>query len=206
WGAVLLTAAMAAFSIALTGSLPSGLAAAILFAAFIGYERRRPEPLVHFGLLRVRPVRTGNAVLAITAGTTAAALFFTTLYLQDVLEFSASQVGMAFAPITGIVLLVSPYAGRLVGRLGARPLMATGTALSIAGLFLLSFMDASGGYLTDVLPGLALVALGNGVAFAPTMIAATGVPGSESGLASGLLNTSQELGTAICLAALAPVA
>ncbi|WUH98174.1 MFS transporter [Spirillospora sp. NBC_00431] len=206
WGAALLAACLAAFSVALTGSWLSGLAAAVLFLAFCLYERRRDEPLVRFALLRDGAVRTGNAVLALIAGTTAIALFFTTLYLQNILGHSATRVGMAFAPVTAIVLVVSPYAGRLVGRLGVRPLMLAGTALSAAGLAHLSFMDASGGYLTDVLPGLALVALGNGVAFAPTMIAATSVGPSDAGAASGLLNTSQELGTAIVLASLAPVA
>ncbi len=151
-------------------------------------------------------MRSGNLVMAVVAGTSGAALFFTTLYLQGTLDYSAMQVGPAFAPVTVIVLVVSPYAGRLVGRVGARTLMVAGTVVSAGGVTYLSFVDASGSYVVDVLPGLAALALGNGLAFAPTMITATSVPEADAGLASGLLNTSQELGAAVGLAILAPVA
>lgn len=205
-GALLLAVGVAAFSIGLIGAPLSLLIAAVVLAAFWWHERRRPEPLVRFGLLRMQAVQAGNGVLAVLAGTTAAALFFATLYLQDVTGYSALQVGLAFAPITVVVLVVSPYAGRLAGRFGARPLMAVGTATTTAGLLLLAFVSPDGSYFTDVLPGLTLVALGNGLAFAPTMIAATAVDAADSGLASGLLNTAQELGSATGLATLAAIA
>lgn len=205
-GALLLAIGVAAFSVGLIGTPVSLAVAAVVLTALWWHERRRDEPLVRFGLLRLRAVRSGNGVLALLSGTTAAALFFATLYLQHVIGYSALQVGLAFAPITVIVLAVSPYAGRLVGRLGARVLMAGGAFAGTAGLVLLGFVSADGGYLTDVLPGLALVALGNGLAFAPTMIAATSVETADTGLASGLLNTSQELGSATGLALLAPLA
>jgi EmrB/QacA subfamily drug resistance transporter len=205
-GALLLAVGVAAFSIGLIGSRVSLLVAVAVLAVFWWHERRRSEPLVRFGLLRLRAVQSGNGVLAALAGTTAAALFFATLYLQDVTGYSALQVGLAFAPITVVVLVVSPYAGRLVGLVGARPLMAGGAAITTTGLILLAFVPADGGYATDILPGLTLVALGNGLAFAPTMIAATTVDAADSGLASGLLNTAQELGSAAGLATLAPIA
>ena len=205
-GALLLAVGVAAFSVGLIGSPVSLLVAVAVLAVFWWHERRQAEPLVRFGLLRLRAVQAGNGVLAALAGTTAAALFFATLYLQDVTGYSALQVGLAFAPITVVVLVVSPYAGRLVGRVGARPLMVGGAAIAATGLILLAFVSADGGYATDVLPGLTLVALGNGLAFAPTMIAATTVDAADSGLASGLLNTAQELGSAAGLATLAPIA
>jgi EmrB/QacA subfamily drug resistance transporter len=205
-GALLLAVGVAAFSVGLIGSPVSLLVAVAVLAVFWWHERRHAEPLVRFGLLRLRAVQAGNGVLAALAGTTAAALFFATLYLQDVTGYSALQVGLAFAPITVVVLVVSPYAGRLVGRVGARPLMVGGAAIAATGLILLAFVSADGGYATDVLPGLTLVALGNGLAFAPTMIAATTVDAADSGLASGLLNTAQELGSAAGLATLAPIA
>jgi MFS family permease len=145
--------------------------------------------------------------MAALAGGVAAALFFTTLYLQVALGYSALQVGAAFAPVTAIVLLVSPVAGHLTNRFGVRTLLVVGCGVTASGLLLLAGVAADGSYLTNVLPGLALVALGNGLAFAPTMIAATnGVAADEQGVASGLLNTAQELGSALGLALLAAVA
>jgi EmrB/QacA subfamily drug resistance transporter len=205
-GALLLATGVAAFSVGLIGAPVSLAVAAVVLTVFWWHERRWSAPLVRFGLLRLRAVRSGNSVLALLSGTTAAALFFATLYLQNVIGYSALQVGLAFAPITVIVLVISPYAGRLAGRLGVRVLMAGGAFAGTAGLVLLGFVSPDGGYLSDVLPGLALLALGNGLAFAPTMIAATSVEAADTGLASGLLSTSQELGAATGLAVLGPLA
>ncbi|MGH3679488.1 MAG: MFS transporter, partial [Natronosporangium sp.] len=194
-GAALLTAGVATFSLTVAriaeqrvdpGLLALGAATVLLLAGFALVQRRHPTPLVQFGLLRNRGVHTGNLVLALLAGATGAALFFTTLYLQGVLGYSPSAVGVAFAPVTVIVLVVSPYAGRLAGRVGVRTLLVTGTTLAVLGLLHLSLVGVDGSYLTEVLPGLTAVALGNGLAFAPTMIAATaGVDARDHGLASG---------------------
>ncbi len=189
-------------------NVPVGLAAMII-AGRVLPESRAGTPIraAALALLRNRGVQTGNIVLALIAGTTAATLFFSTLYLQRTLEYSAMSVGFGFAPITVVVLIVSPLAGRLVGRLGARTLMITGAAFSAAGMVHLSMINGGGTYFTDVLPGLLAVAVGNGLAFAPTMITATtGVAPGDQGLASGVLNTSQEVGTAIGLAAIAGIA
>jgi EmrB/QacA subfamily drug resistance transporter len=215
-GAALLTASVETISLALMrvadhgadgwlllGGAAAGLTAAVLWLA----ERRHTAPLLKVELLRNRGVRAGNGVLALLAGGTAGALFFATLYLQGSLDYSPSAVGVAFAPVTGIVLCVSPIAGRLAGRFGARNLLVIGAACTGVGLGLLSRMGVDGSYLTDVLPGLAIVALGNGLAYAPTMIVATsGIDDADQGLASGLIGTSQELGTAVGLAAVAPIA
>lgn len=189
-------------------NVPIGLAAMIIGGRVLPESRGgTPIRAAALALLRNRGVQTGNIVLALIAGTTAAALFFSTLYLQRTLEYSAMAVGLGFAPITVVVLIVSPIAGRLVGRLGARTLMISGAALSAAGMVHLSMIDGSGSYFTDVLPGLLAVAAGNGLAFAPTMITATtGVTPGDQGLASGVLNTAQELGTAAGLAVIAGIA
>jgi MFS family permease len=215
-GAAVLAAAVALVTVSLTRIAEHGIdglvvaggaAAGVLFFGFRQAERRHPHPLVKPALLALRGVALGNGILALLAGGTAAALFFTTLYLQGPLEYPPFAVGLAFAPVTAIVLLVSPVAGRLVGRYGARALLLTGTASAGAGLVLLTQMSAGGTYATHVLPGLAAVALGNGLAYAPTMIVATSrVADADQGLASGLIGTSQELGTAFGLAIAAPVA
>jgi EmrB/QacA subfamily drug resistance transporter len=214
-GTLLLTPGLAALALGL-GQLADGAPAAALggfalslalLTAFLWRERRHPAPLVRLDLARRRGVGLGNLILALLAGSLAATLFFTTLYLQTVLGLSPLLVGFAFAPITCIVLVVSPLAGQLIARWGARALLLGGTVLTAGGMLWLARLSASGSYLTDVLPGLALVALGNGLALAPTMLAGTsGVAERDHGLVSGLLNTSQELGAALGLAALAAVA
>jgi EmrB/QacA subfamily drug resistance transporter len=215
-GAVLLAAAIASTSLGLArvgehgldGAAAGTLAAAIgLLVGFVVHERRHPAPLVRLGLLRSPGVATGNGVLAILAGGTAGALFFCTLYLQVVLDYSPMDVGLAFAPVTLLVLVVSPLAGRAVSRVGARVPLVAGCLVGALGLLHLTRIDAGGSYLVDVLPGLTLLAAGNGLAFAPTMVTATtGVAPHEQGVASGLISTSQELGTALGLAVLASIA
>ena len=215
-GGALLAATIAVTSLGLARVGEHGLdpiigwhvaASGVLLIAFAHHERRHPDPLVRLGLLRLPGVSTGNSVLALLAGSTAGALFFSTLYLQVVLDYSPADVGFAFAPVTLIVLAVSPLAGRIVTAVGVRPPLMAGTTLCAIGFLYLAGVDPAGSYLVDVLPGLGLVALGNGLAFAPTMIAATsGVADHEQGVAAGMINTAQELGTALGLAALAAIA
>jgi EmrB/QacA subfamily drug resistance transporter len=215
-GAVTLAGGVGVASLALARASQHGIdrpatalavGALALLVGFVAVERRHASPLVRFDLLRTPGVRIGNGVLALIAGATAPALLFATLYLQDVLRYTPLAVGVAFAPVTLVVMAVSPVAGRLVGRYGVRPLLTGGCLVSAAGFALLATAGTTGTYLTEVLPGLVLVALGNGLAFAPTMIAATsGVAHRDQGLASGVLSTAQELGTALGLAVLAAVA
>ena len=211
-GAATLVTALAALTYGLSrlaetggdaGFAVSTAIAALLLVAFWALERRHPAPLVRFGLLANPLVRAGNPVQALSAGAVGGALFFTSLYLQLVLHYSPLAVGLAFAPVTLIVLLVSPVAGRLVDRVGVRSMLVAGMAFVGAGLLSLARAPEVGAFMPDVLPGLAAIAFGSGLAYAPSFVAGTsGVAESEQGLASGLLNTSQELGTAIGLALL----
>ena len=185
----------------------AGLTAVLLLAAFAVRERRSSAPLIELALLRRTGVRTGIAALALSAAALTTGLFFTSLYLQVVLGHSALAVGLSFAPLTVVILLITPFSGAVVTRVGARPPLVLGMALVAAGLAWLSFVRPDGSYWTDVLPGLLAMAVGSGISYAPMFITATsGVPAEDQGLASGLLNTSQELGPAIGLAALAGVA
>jgi MFS family permease len=146
-------------------------------------------------------------VLALNAGALTGALFFTTLYLQGTLGYSPLTVGLGFAPVTLVVLIVSPIAGRAVGRVGARRMLVLGGLAGAAGMLYLTRISGAGSYAVDVLPGLALVALGSGLSYAPTFALGTsGIAEADQGLASGLLNTAQELGAAIGLALLASLA
>jgi MFS family permease len=154
-----------------------------------------------------RSVSVANLVLMLNAAATTAGLYFTTLTMQNEMGYSPLQTGFGFAPVTLIVLLLSPRAGALVGRIGARRLLLIGSATAGTGLLVLVFTaHGEGTYWTGVLPGLALLAAGNGLSYAPTFSLATAVPEDEHGRASGLINTAQELGSATGLAVLASVA
>jgi EmrB/QacA subfamily drug resistance transporter len=215
-GALSLAGSLACLTIALTRVAEQAFDAAFgaavalclaLAVVFVRTERRHRAPLVRLGMLRNSAVRTGNLVLALNAGALTGALFFTTLYLQGTLGYSPLTVGLGFAPVTLVVLIVSPIAGRAVGRVGTRRMLVLGGLAGAAGMLYLTRISGAGSYAVDVLPGLALVALGSGLSYAPTFALGTsGVAEADQGLASGLLNTAQELGAAIGLALLASLA
>jgi MFS family permease len=215
-GAILLTIALAAATLSLTRYAEGDHTtqatqllgvAAIASLLLIIAERHRRAPLVDRRLLRIGSVARANALLAIDAGALGASLFFTTLYLQVVLGYSPLAVGAAFAPITLLIILISPRAGALVTRYGPRPLIAIGFVLLAAGMLLLARVPADGTYLLDVLPSLLLLAVGSGFSYAPIFIAGTtGVPDRDQGLASGFLNSAQELGAAIGVTVLGAIA
>jgi predicted MFS family arabinose efflux permease len=133
--------------------------------------------------------------------------FFVSLYLQQVLGYSPIEAGLAFLPMTLTIVVGSMIASRLTARRGAKPLLVVGMALQAAGLLLFSRVSAGGGYLSDVLVPSLLVAAGLGASFVPvTITAMAGVARAETGLASGLVNTSRQMGGALGLAVLATVA
>ncbi|GLW66279.1 MFS transporter [Actinomadura rubrobrunea] len=215
-GAVALTVALAAATLSLTHYAEGGHAvqatwllgvAIAAFGVLVAVERSHRAPLVDRRLFRVGGVARANALLAIDAGTLGASLFFTTLYMQVVLGHSPLAVGAAFAPITFLILLISPRAGALTTRHGPRPLIATGFALLAAGMLLLARVPTDGTYWRDVLPPLLLLAVGSGLSYAPIFVAGTGgVPDRDQGLASGFLNSAQELGAAVGVAVLGAIA
>lgn len=215
-GSVLLVAGLVPAVLALAWVPSHGLdftvvtacaASLVLLLAFLAHQRRASAPLVPARLMRTPGVLAANAVVAISAATVTASLFFTTLYLQVVLDHSALTVGIAFAPIALLIMGLSPIVARLVSRYGARrPLMA-GLALGACGMLWLSRMSSDGSYWVDVLPALLCIACGSALAYVSTYIAATArVAPSDQGAASGILNTAQELGPAVGLAAIAAVA
>jgi predicted MFS family arabinose efflux permease len=133
--------------------------------------------------------------------------YFVSLYLQQVLGYSPLRAGLAFVPMTLAIVVGSALASRGVTRVGAKPLLVAGMTLQAVGLLLFTRVPADGTYLSDVLAPSALVAIGIGLAFVPVTIAAVaGVASREAGLASGLVNTSRQMGGALGLAILATVA
>jgi predicted MFS family arabinose efflux permease len=136
-----------------------------------------------------------------------AMFFFTTLYLQRVLGYGPLEAGLAFLPFTAGVMLSAGLASRFAPRIGVRPVAAVGMVLAAIGLLLLTRLPVDGAYAVDVLPSLIVTSLGIGAVFMPlTLIATTGLRDDDQGLASGLFNTSQQIGGALGLAVLSTIA
>src|SRR4029079_14317882 len=133
--------------------------------------------------------------------------FFNTLYVQRVLGFSPVQAGFAFVPFTAGVIIVAGLSQRLVPALGAREVPVIGVALAAVGLLTFLRLTPDSSYVSNLLPGIMLVSIGMGLVFVPiTLIATSGVPTDDAGLASGLFNTSQQIGGALGLAVLSTLA
>jgi EmrB/QacA subfamily drug resistance transporter len=184
------------------------VAAGVLLAAFVVIERRSPEPLVRLSIFAVRTVRGANVAMFIVAAGLFAMFFFNTLYLQRVLGYSPLEAGLAFLPFTLGIIIGAGLSQRLLPAIGAREVPIVGTLLAAAGVLLFLRLSADGAsYLVDLLPGIMLASIGMGLTFVPvTLIATSGIPHGDAGLASGLFNTSQQIGGALGLAVLSTIA
>ena len=216
-GAVLVTGGLSLLVYAITqagqdGWLAAGtvgfFAGALgLLAAFVVWELRHPEPLMRLGIFRIRTVAGAN-VAGFIMGTAMFSMFLMlTLYMQQVLEYSAMKTGVAYLAVAGTAIVWSAVAAQLVTRVGVKPVLTTGMLALTAGLVYFTQVSVGGSYLGDLLPGFLLIAVGIGFSFVPISIAAlAGVEAREAGLASGLINTSQQIGGALGIAALATIA
>ena len=185
------------------------LAASVaLLAVFVVIETRiAAAPIVPFGIFRNRPLRAANVVILLLGAALFAMWFFVSLYLQQVLGHGALETGLDFLPMTLSIVVAATVAPRLVNRFGARAILTAGMLLATAGLGLLTDVAADGSYASLVLPGGLLAAIGLGTSMVPATIAAVqGVERSQSGLASGMINTSRLIGGAVGLAALTTLA
>jgi EmrB/QacA subfamily drug resistance transporter len=190
-----------------TTTIVSFIGAAALLAAFVAIEQRSSEPLVRLSIFRVRSLLTANLSMFLAFSGMFAMFFFNTLYIQDVLGFGPLKAGVSFLPFTAGIMLSAGIASNLAPRIGVRPVAAVGMLLSVAGMLLFARMPVDGSYATDVLPGMLVGALGMGAIFMPlTLMATTGLKDEDQGLASGLFNTSQQVGGALGLAILTTIA
>jgi EmrB/QacA subfamily drug resistance transporter len=183
-------------------------AAVVLLAMFAAIELRVARtPLVPFGLFRSRSVTGANTVMFLVGAAFFAMWYFLSLYLQNVLGYSALRAGMAFLPMALSIIVGAQVSARLVPRIGVRPLLLAGTVLATAGFAWLSRIAPAASYWQHVFgPGI-VIALALGVLFTPLAAAATaGVAFSDAGLASGVLNTSRQVGGSLGLAVLATIA
>jgi len=182
--------------------------ASVLFALFLAIEGQVQSPLVPLRLFRLRNLAIANVVGTLWAAAMFAWFFISALYLQLVLGYSALQVGLAFLPANIIMAVLSVGASaKLVSRYGLRVPLAAGLFVAAAGLALFARAPVDGSFGIDVLPGMMLLGIGAGIAFNPVLLAAMGdVAPNESGLASGVVNTSFMMGGSLGLAVLASVA
>jgi EmrB/QacA subfamily drug resistance transporter len=181
--------------------------AAVLLISFVVIELRAKSPLVRLSIFRIRSLLTANVAMFLAASGIFAMFFFNTLYLQRVLDYGPLKAGLAFLPFTAGIMVSAGIASQFAPRIGVRPIAAGGFVLTAAGLLLLTQLPVQGSYVADVLPALLLSSLGMGAVFMTlTLIATTGLDDADQGLASGLFNTSQQVGGALGLAVLSTIA
>ncbi len=180
---------------------------AALLAGFVAWENRVAEPLMRFGILRTKTVLGAN-VAGFILGTALFSMFLIlTLYMQQVLGYSAMKTGVAYLAVAGTSIIWANVAAMLVNRVGVRPLIAGGMAILTLGLVLFTQVSVDGSYAANLLPGFLIIALGMALCFVPISIAAlAGVSQAEAGIASGLINTSQQIGGAVGIALLSTIA
>jgi EmrB/QacA subfamily drug resistance transporter len=183
------------------------IVSAALIAAFLVIETRHADPLMPLRIFRIRTLTGANVVALMLGAVVFSNFFILTLYVQQVLGYSALKTGITFLATAGTVVVVAGLSQALVTRVGPKPVMVVGMALIAAGMFWYAQIPVNGKYATDLLPGYLMVGIGMAFAFIPVSIAAlAGVANRDAGLASGLLNTSQQIGGAIGVAVAATVA
>jgi len=181
--------------------------AVALLVAFVVIELRSKAPLIRLGIFRARSLTSSNVAMLFVISGLFAMFFFASIYVQEILGYSPLKAGLAFVPITAGIVIGAGLAQQLIRMLGVRRVPLLGIALAATGLVLLGTIPTHGTYLPDLLPGLMLVSIGMGLTFVPlTLIATTNIHPEDAGLASGIFNTSQQVGGAIGLAALSTLA
>ncbi|MFZ0343176.1 MAG: DHA2 family efflux MFS transporter permease subunit [Gaiellaceae bacterium] len=180
---------------------------ALLIAAFVVIESRSRSPLLPLRIFRLRALSAANATMALVGAVTFSEFFVLTLYVQDVLHYSAVQSGVAFVAFALSVVLASNLAQAVVGRIGVRGTLMMGLALATISAGLLTRVPVDGHYFWDLFPAFVLGGTGLGFSFVPVTIASlAGVDRADAGVASGLVNTSRQIGGAIGLAAISTIA
>ena len=191
----------------LTETILRGVVALALIGVFVIIELRTRKPLVPFSIFRNRTLRAANIVGILTGMSLFSMFFLITLYLQQVLGQDALEAGLSYLPLAISIILAAGIAGQLVTRIGFKPVLVTGLLFVAVALAWFNQISPDGSYLADVLGPSILAGIGLGLSFVPVTIAAmSGTIPEEAGLASGLINTSQQIGGALGLAILASIA
>ena len=216
-GAVTVTAALSILVYAVVDATASGWGSTktlslialslVLLAAFVAIELRATKPLVPFSIFRIRTLTGANVVGLLVGASLFSMFFFISLYMQQVLGYSAIHAGLSYFPLALTIMASAGVASQLVTRFGYKPVLAAGLLFIVVGLVWFSRVSVGGGFTTDILGPSLFAAAGLGFSFVTTTIAAvSGVEENEAGLASGLINTSQQIGGALGLAVLSTLA
>jgi len=216
-GAILVTAGLSILVLGITQGRDWGwssaptigvfVASAVLLLAFVGWESRAVDPLMPFSIFRLQTLTASN-VAGFILGTALFAMFLMlTLYMQQVLGYSPLKTGFAYLAVAGTAVLWANVAAAAVNRVGVKPALVFGMAMMTAGLVYFTQVSVGGSYWADLLPGFLIIGVGIPFSFVPISIAAVaGTKREEAGLASGLINTSQQVGGAVGIAILSTVA
>lgn len=216
-GAALVTTGLMALVYGLTQAPEAGwgswhtilplAASAALLAAFIWNESRVAHPLMPLSIFKIRNVVGGNLVMLPIIAGGLGSFFFCSLYVQNVLGYEPIMTGLAFLPIPVVIGLVSTHAPRLLGKFGFKKMLLAGTTFVGLGMLSMALMNEHSSYLVNILPGFLVLGVGMGLSFVAVTVAATsGVPAQQSGLVSGLINTTNQIGAALGIAVLAVIA
>ncbi len=182
-------------------------AGALLLAAFLVLESRAQAPLVQLSIFRTRAIASANAAMTLVASALFGMFFFVSLYAQDVLHYSPLTAGFAFLPLSLGIVIGAGISQAIIPRLGVRNVSVLGLGIAIAGVLWIARAPVHGAYVPDLLASFVPMSIGMGVVFVPlTLLATSGVPGAEAGLASGLFNSAQQIGGSIGLAVLSTLA
>jgi EmrB/QacA subfamily drug resistance transporter len=183
-----------------------GISAAALIA-FVINEMHVKHPLMPLSIFKIRNVSGADLIQLFTAAGLFSVFYFSTLYVQEILGYSPARTGLSFLPIPFVIAIAATNAPRLIKKIGFKPILIVAPLFTAAGLFMLAFVPVHGSYWVHMLPGMCVMALGLGFTFVSILVAATsGVAKHLSGLASGLVNTAQQIGGSIGLAALTGIA
>ena len=181
--------------------------AVALLATFVVIERRSKAPLIRLGIFSMRSLSGSNAAMLLVASGLFAMFYFASLYMQEILGYKPLKAGLAFLPFTFGIIIGAGLSQTLIRRIGIRAVTFTGITMGTIGLLYFTRLPAHGTYVRDLLPTIVVVSIGMGMTFVPlTLLATTNVQPEDAGLASGLFNTSQQVGGALGLAILSTLA
>jgi EmrB/QacA subfamily drug resistance transporter len=181
--------------------------ALVLGIAFVIRERGAENPLIPAAVIRRPNIALGNAFMFGAAAALLAMFFFLTLYMQNVLGYSAMETGLAYLPFSLTLGVFSGIVAKLIEKVSAIPFLTLGALVAAAGMAQMSMLGVDSGYVTAILPALVTVAAGFGIAFVPLLgVATAGAPAADSGIASGLVTSAQQIGGAIGIAVLVTIA
>ncbi len=180
---------------------------AVLLLFFIWNENRAKHPLIPLSIFKIRNLSGANAIQLMTAAGLFSVFFFASLYIQEILGYSPVKTGVSFLIIPVVIAITATTAPKLIQKIGYKPILIVMPLVTALGLFMLGHLPVQGNYFTNVMPGLIVMGLGLGATFISILVAATsGVEGHLSGLASGLVNTAQQVGGSLGLAVLSGIA